>query len=83
MPPTVGSRSRRSPPSSIGAVVNRGPNLASCSAAIAAAVIADATARQEREEAARPAQGGSVPRSITTPPEHRAGRPSEGETSPV
>jgi hypothetical protein len=34
-------------------VVNRGPNLASCSAAIAAAVIADAEAREQREEAHR------------------------------
>jgi hypothetical protein len=32
---------------------NRGPSLLSCSDAIAAAVIADATARQEREEAAQ------------------------------
>jgi hypothetical protein len=53
MPPTVGSRSHHCHRSSIGAVVNRGPNLASCSAAIAAAVIADATARERREEAAR------------------------------
>jgi hypothetical protein len=33
--------------------VNRGPSLVSCSAAIAAAIEADAKARQEREEAAR------------------------------
>jgi hypothetical protein len=53
MPPTVGSRSHHCHRSSIGAVVNRGPNLASCSAAIAAAIIADATAREKREEAHR------------------------------
>lgn len=34
-------------------IVPRGPSLASCSAAIVAAVIADATAAQEREEAYR------------------------------
>jgi hypothetical protein len=33
-------------------LVNRGPSLASCSAAIAAAAIADATAKEKREEAA-------------------------------
>jgi hypothetical protein len=34
-------------------IVPRGPSLASCSAAIAAAVVADVTARREREEAAQ------------------------------
>jgi hypothetical protein len=33
--------------------VNRGPSFASCSAAIAAAVVADIEARQAREEAHR------------------------------
>lgn len=33
--------------------VNRGPSLANCSAAIVAAIEADAEARQQREEAAR------------------------------
>jgi hypothetical protein len=32
-------------------IVPRGPSLASCSAAIAAAVVADAKAREERESA--------------------------------
>jgi hypothetical protein len=34
-------------------VVNRGPSLSNCSAAIVAAVVADARAREQRDEAAR------------------------------
>jgi hypothetical protein len=33
--------------------VNRGPSFADCSTAIAAAVVADIVAREQREEAAR------------------------------
>jgi hypothetical protein len=47
--------------------VNRGPSLAATSGAIAAAVIADATARQERDEAAQRSRELGVPRSDAAP----------------
>ena len=50
----LGRRSPSPPRSSILAVrVNRGPSLLSCSDAIAAAVVADIVAREQREEAAQ------------------------------
>ena len=50
----LGRRSPSPPRSSILAVrVNRGPSLLSCSDAIAAAVVADIVAREQRDEAAQ------------------------------
>jgi hypothetical protein len=53
-------------------VVNRGPSLASCSTAIAAAAFAEAVARGQRDEAAQGSRELGVPRSDAAPPEHRA-----------
>jgi hypothetical protein len=72
MPPTVGSRSRRYHRSSVGAApVNRGPSLANCSTAFAAAVIADATACEEREDA-RQRRDEAAARAVMRRPERIA-----------
>jgi hypothetical protein len=51
--------------------VNRGPSLANCSTAIAAAVIADATAPEEREDA-RQRRNEAAARAVMRRPERIA-----------